>query len=106
MFEQQPQQYENYDDHSDSSVDLFAAAASNNNQLQSLHVAEMRKALHHIRSAWRNHSSANPIMLSEIVLPRNGMSMAEFTFNTVLLRHCHRHNKSQHARTGSRDNYA
>jgi len=68
--------------------------------LQPLQVADMRRGLLKLRKAWEDNSPNTPILLSDEALP-NGMTIARFAFNTVLLHHVRRHSKSQSAANGS-----
>lgn len=62
-------------------------------------IAQVRRALAHLRRAWDEHAPENPIFPSD-ALP-NQMSIERFAFRFVLSHHERRHQKSCSRRRGS-----
>lgn len=60
----------------------------NENKVKKMNVAQVRKALHSLRSKWENHHPASPICLSEEL--EFGLSISEFCFVFVMNHHSKR----------------
>ena len=60
----------------------------NENKVKKMNVAQVRKALHTLRSKWENHSPASPICLSEEL--EFGLSLSDFCFVFVMNHHSKR----------------
>lgn len=63
--------------------------------MNSMSVADVRKSLGTIRTAWENHTVTDPLNTSDIMF--NGMSISEFAFNFV-----YQHHEKRHCKTNSK----
>ena len=72
--------------------------ASPPSSIDSMTIAQVRRALAHLRRTWDEHAPDNPIFPSDS-LP-NHMSIERFAFRFVLSHHERRHQKSCSRRRG------
>lgn len=62
--------------------------------INDMSVAEVRKALSHMRKEWANHSSVHPFFPCRH-LPNHELSVSDFAFRFVMGHHHKRHQKQQ-----------
>lgn len=60
--------------------------------VEDMTVADVRKALSHMRREWQKHSAICPFFPSH-ALPNSDMSVSEFAFRFVMGHHYKRHTK-------------
>ena len=61
--------------------------------IRKMSVAQVRRALHSLRSKWENHAPSNPICLSETL--EGNMSLSEFCFVFVVNHHSKRQSQKE-----------